>query len=118
MNFQYQTFDKIHAKVHLCQQYQDLKQVGALTIEESSFNQLNLLNELTTKHKDMVTDLKQYINEQIKTNSQEEFVLTNYKDTDMMQRSLIILEVVTNFVDQFENDKQEKERTWLGPTYI
>ena len=38
-------------KIHMRQQYQELKQVGALTVEESSLHQVNLMNELTANMK-------------------------------------------------------------------
>ena len=49
--------------------YQDLKQIGALAIEESSLNDCaNLLKELSWNQEELVQDLKENLTEQIKSN--------------------------------------------------
>ena len=62
-------------KLHMRQQYQELKQVGAVTIEESSLHQVNLMNELTAKHEELVKTIKQDLNDQIKTNMYETMLM-------------------------------------------
>ena len=44
----------INMKLHTRRNYQELKQVGALSIEDLSLHQMNLLQEWNTKHEDMI----------------------------------------------------------------
>ena len=45
-------------KLHMHKVYQALKEVGALTIEDSSLNQMNLIQELTSQQEKMAKDIK------------------------------------------------------------
>ena len=88
-------------KLHMRQQYQELKQVGALTIEESSFHQVNLMNELTAKHEDMIKTIKQDLNEQIKTNMSETMLMMQQMEANPPQ--LVATDTESNATDSINS---------------
>ena len=72
------TADKTFAnmKTHMRTTYQELKQVGALSIEESALNdRVNLVQELTRHQEDLVRDLKNDLTEHFKTNMVDAMML-------------------------------------------
>ena len=68
------TYDNM--KQHMRAHYQDLKQVGALTVEDSALNdRANLLQEVTRTQEQFATDLKNDLQEQLKTNMVDAMLL-------------------------------------------
>ena len=68
-------------KKHMRRNYQELKQVGALTIEDSSLHQLNLMKEWSSKQSDMMESLKTELNDQFKTNMYETMLMMQQMET-------------------------------------
>ena len=88
-------------KLHMQRNYQELKQVGALSIENSYLNQLNLMNELANKQEGMLESLKDDLNEQIKTNIYE--TMLTMQQMDMQPPSLVASEIESNTSDSLNS---------------
>ncbi len=125
------TAEKTYAniKTHMRQHYQDLKQVGALTIEDSSLHhQANLVQELARNQQAPVQDLKHDLTEQIKTNMVDAMLLLqqapSLTDTDSSSsiatdsiNSMATNSTLTTILSSMKNLEQEIQRLKnSGPT--